>query len=1291
MANGSIDNLNFKILLDDAEFKAKVNSSIADAKRLNAALTSAFNTKSSNANLATTNGELEKVSVKAQKASKSASSLSRAWLGFTAVFWSVVSVVRIFTRAIGSAIRNISNFQQANANLATIMQVSRKEIEVLTNDALMLGRTTEWTASQVTELQTALAKLGYTIPQIHNMQDSVLQFATSVGAKLPEAAELAGASLRMFGMHSSEMQKALEILTASTNKTALDFEKLKTSLPYAGSVAHSIGFDIAETASLLGVLANSGLNASRIGTGLRQILIELSKTNGKLQTAMGGNIKTFDDFVNGLQHLRDRGFEAGEAAKLVSTRASNALLILANGVDDIRRLNDEVRNTDGLLKNIQRDRLDTLHGATLLLKSAWEGLIQTFRDSAGPMKDVVDGLTSIVRALSLASSRANRVAQGTKNVMGSDELTRRFKFQFEELLKNGTPVEEAAKIVQDSMQKWLNGAFGDLADAQHKGYKESGINRALYGNPITHFFVSRKMDRGRAANEQVEAVENAMDAVTAYMANRAKEEADIAANNYLEEWKLIFDTEGEKAARAAMDAVTGYENIKSRMEAYMAEGGDEGARERSKAERDAAARAAEDARRKEIKDIENRIGLLRTIKDAYDDLAKVGKTGEEAQGILLKFFPNFADVIKTSDFDQAITDALEKLKALDPEAYESLSLAIGKEGFAGALKALVEAGKDSKELTKLNLSSFWAQLEQLTSADNLKRIWDFYNATSNLYGLVTSGKIGTLVKTDDGRPKGYNITKTEARNAGVDEGLVAQIFGDKEEIYATTEEIEKLRKKANALMTLGGKGDGLKVIQNFFKSVSEYSKAKAGGKDGLDEMLKNVKANAVDAANAIGSIGKKLDEITGIPLGEWIGGAASIVANIAEGNFVQGAFQIIDLIQGIVGYFKELKEEYLELQATIADAMREYRYSLEDNEMGGFATIFGDNSYESFRKAAKYVDEYEKRIDEWQAKLQGASKKYNTNGWWMTLMGAPGLATALDFTKVSGISADTRNGWQKFWGTNKSGIVSLDEYMGGEWTQEKLKAYYDSYSDYLSTDHKALVEGMMEDWDRYEEYLQKETEYYKSIVGDVASEIADAWIEAFESAGDAATDFGKVMSNVADTIAKDLLTSLALSGLEDVLGEDYKKFTSLMHEGKTKDAMELLNQALQYVSTAMPDAANEILAWRDQYHQYEDEDNSANSLSNGIKSITEDTANLLAAYINGIRADVAAGNSQRAEILALVREYVGAGSAPSYTEYLTQIEAHTANLAANTNAILSELRSIITPESGLPAVRVQTA
>ena len=74
-------------------------------------------------------------------------------------------------------------------------------------------------------------------------------------------------------------------------------------------------------------------------------------------------------------------------------------------------------------------------------------------------------------------------------------------------------------------------------------------------------------------------------------------------------------------------------------------------------------------------------------------------------------------------------------------------------------------------------------------------------------------------------------------------------------------------------------------------------------------------------------------------------------------------------------------------------------------------------------------------------------------------------------------------------------------------------------------------------------------------------------------------------------------------------------------------------------------------------------------MGNGIKSITEDTANLLASYINAIRADVSVTRTMVATILGLLP------SAPTLSEYLAQIQANTYNNAVATQAILERLDS----------------
>ena len=120
----------------------------------------------------------------------------------TAIYHGAVRAVQGIARLVGK----MADFEQANANLATILGKNVKDIEQLTESALNLGRTTEYTASQVTQLQTELAKLGFSEGQIRAMEEPVLHFATAVGAELPEAAALAGATLRIFGLEARDSE-----------------------------------------------------------------------------------------------------------------------------------------------------------------------------------------------------------------------------------------------------------------------------------------------------------------------------------------------------------------------------------------------------------------------------------------------------------------------------------------------------------------------------------------------------------------------------------------------------------------------------------------------------------------------------------------------------------------------------------------------------------------------------------------------------------------------------------------------------------------------------------------------------------------------------------------------------------------------------------------------------------------------------------------------------------------------------------------------------------------------------
>ena len=1371
MAN--IDQLNFKVVLDDTGFQTQINKNIADANRLNKALTQALNVKVSskqivtdkglsnarqmsgildeiaqkirtmpkgkflvgdadrlNATLEQTNKKLDQIIAKTQEAGKSATGLNRAWLRFTATFWSVISIVRIFTRTLGKAIENISSFQQANANLATIMQVSRKEIEVLTNDALMLGRTTEWTASQVTELQTALAKLGYNIPQIRNMQESVLQFATSVSADLPDAANLAGSALRMFGMHSTETQKALEILTASTNKTALDFEKLKVALPYAGAIAHSIGFDVAETTSLLGVLANSGLAASRSGTGLRQILIELSQQNGKLQQAMGGNIRTFDDFVNGLQRLRDSGIEAGEAANLVQKRAAAALLILANGVDDIRRLNKEVRDTDGLLENIQKDRLNTLHGATLLLKSAWEGLIQTFRDSAGPMRDVVRLLTKIINATSLAASRANRVAQGTKDIVGSDSLTKQWNDKFDSLLKSGKSPEEATRIVQDDMQKYLSGAYQTLAGWQQKGYKETPFRNFLYKNPVTHFF-AYKTKNGRIANEQVEAVENSIDAVNDYMKNRATEEAEIAANAYLEEWKAVFDTKGEKAAREAMSKVAGFDDMKTRMEAYIANGGLEGAEDRGKGKDTKATDKNSDARQ----NIRAQISLLEKIKSIYDRRAGVFGEDSAASWVLENMDYN----VKNLDAD--LESLIAKLRALgDAEsvaAAESIEASMGLDQTSKDIKAFNEAKKALEEYEKA-LAKFdkdWGtgdtsgasyKVESVLKkyTNEKKKIEDDWVDLQKKAAAANREVTKAEIDLYEARKKANDNTADEGIRGHVDD-IVKGKFSGKELSdwsHKSLADIVGIKKAVEEMdipedikqMVLKKRGsDGLKALKEaleeykknlvsgtvdpalfqktakYAKQVAKYISAAGDAMERLGAATSDMRLS--DAGQAVSAIGQNLSAAAEgyEKSGHWIGAVVGGVVDIFN--------QVVDAVGNANEKMREMEEAVRNVRIE-SEALR-FNNVLSDGVDG----IFGENFVKRVQNAVRGINDLktglsalndeQRKAFEWIKKVEIGPL---THGTAETI---PNILAGLATPSVGDMNIRTDH---SFWGgdTFKTLQAIADEWnmalmdennnLNSKLLDDVLKQYGD-----LNDGMKDWLTGAKQYSEEYAQAMEQIEDATKDVFDNLASDMADQFIDNFLAMGNAVDDLSGTFANLGDAILRSFLQSYIL---DEILGKYEEKAKSALTKYANKEMtpeeyaawLDGFADTVQEESETLAPAINGMIeAFKDRGLMNIDED-TANSIGSGIKSITEDTANLLASYINAIRADVSYIRMMQEKGWGTI-ENLG-GALPTLQDYLAQIAATNYDTAQATSRILSELQSVIgAPGTSGMVVRVESA
>lgn len=332
----------------------------------------------------------------AQKSTQSfGSSVGRMLTGVAAKYLTVVAAVK----ALVDAAKTIATFERANSTLASVLGTTTKEIEAMSQSAKDLGRTTEFTAANVTELQIALARLGFGKDQILTMQGAVLKFASAVGTDLSSAADFTGSALRAFGLKAGDTTKLLDVMAASTTNSALDFSKLQTSISIVAPIAKSFGLTADQTASFLGVLANNGFDASSAATALRNVLLNLADSNGKLAKGIGHSAKNFDEIISAFEELNSRGIDVASVLAMTDKRAAGATTALIANARSIKDLNGKLTQCDGALNDMYDTMTDNVIGATRNLQSAWEGLMLAFESSKGPIKAVVQSLADALNEL----------------------------------------------------------------------------------------------------------------------------------------------------------------------------------------------------------------------------------------------------------------------------------------------------------------------------------------------------------------------------------------------------------------------------------------------------------------------------------------------------------------------------------------------------------------------------------------------------------------------------------------------------------------------------------------------------------------------------------------------------------------------------------------------------------------------------------------------------------------------------------------------------------------------------
>ena len=300
--------------------------------------------------------------------------------------------------ALGAVSFNVfKNFEAEMSKVQAVSGATAEEFKLLSENARELGKSTMFSATEVAQLQTEFAKLGFSANQITSVTEATLNLAQASGSDLARSAEVAGATLRGFNLDVNETGRVTDVMAKSFSSSALDMESFAEAMKMVAPIASSAGISLEKTSAMLAVLANNGIKGSMAGTMLRRIISEM-ETSGK-------------STAEAIKDLAAQGLDLGGAMDEVGQRAQSGLLKLVENTDLLAELNSEFENAGGSAKEMADIMGDTAFGSSKRLESAMSELAI----SVGEIVSVA--IVPLVEFLAKAVGALNNMSDGAKRAI----------------------------------------------------------------------------------------------------------------------------------------------------------------------------------------------------------------------------------------------------------------------------------------------------------------------------------------------------------------------------------------------------------------------------------------------------------------------------------------------------------------------------------------------------------------------------------------------------------------------------------------------------------------------------------------------------------------------------------------------------------------------------------------------------------------------------------------------------------------------------------------------------------
>ncbi len=314
-------------------------------------------------------------------------------------------------RMFGGAISSAADFEEQMDKVAAITRAGTTELEALRTAADQAGTTTRYTATESAQALENLARAGFSASESVEALPGVLSLAQANGVELAEAAGLVTRAVRGMGLEVAESGRVADVLTEAAARANTTVTGLGQALAYAAPTAQALGLSLEDTVAIIGKFADAGIDASRAGTALNNILAQFSNPASKFRRELADAGITTSDFGEALVQLAGAGDRGKGAIIAVGQEAGPALRALLNqGIDGLNELRTSLENADGAAGRTAETMDGNLRGATRGFASAWDAVRRAV------VEPLLEPLTKQI--VDLAQRLRDFVSNGTASAFG---------------------------------------------------------------------------------------------------------------------------------------------------------------------------------------------------------------------------------------------------------------------------------------------------------------------------------------------------------------------------------------------------------------------------------------------------------------------------------------------------------------------------------------------------------------------------------------------------------------------------------------------------------------------------------------------------------------------------------------------------------------------------------------------------------------------------------------------------------------------------------------------------------